>query len=158
MCIRDSHHAHEGLERGGRMALDELIDIGKRSRHPPRQRFVPHGRLQRVDPDGLVGRPMETFHLPRQHRGIAPVQTVGQDHDDRSPGHAGHPETVIETADALSEPGSPRPVQYPLNGLAQGGIGVPGRELTSEPGEPGPDGEGFDPGDVYKRQVPRRQP
>ena len=88
------------------MTLDELIDMGKRRRHPPGQRFIPGRRLQRVDPNRLMGRPMETSHLSGQKCGVAPVQPIGEDHHNGASGHAGHAKTIIEGADSLSEPGS----------------------------------------------------
>ena len=106
------------------MTLDELIDMGKRSRHPTGKRFVPERRLQRVDPNRLMGRPMETSHLSRQECRVASVQTVGQNHHDGTSGHTGHAKTIIERPDSLSEPGSTRPVRHPLGCLAQGGIRI----------------------------------
>ena len=77
-----------GRERGQRMALDEVVDVGERGGHAPGQRLVARRRLERVDPDHAVGDPAQAGHLLGQQLGIAPVPAVGQDDDHRPAGQA----------------------------------------------------------------------
>ena len=76
------------LERGERVALDELVNVRQGRGHSLGQRRVAGTRLERVDPHDPVGDPVEAGHLLGEHLGLAAVPAVGEDHDDRAAGHA----------------------------------------------------------------------
>ena len=79
-----------------RCALQESVHIGAAPPPSPGQGRVTGGRLQRVDPDDLVGHPVQAGHLGGQHVRVAPVPAVGEDHDLGPTGHAGDPKAVVE--------------------------------------------------------------
>ena len=104
--------ASEALQSVDRMALDEVVHVGKCRCHAPRQWRVSRGDLERIDPHESVADPLESSHLLGEKVGLTSIPSVAQDDDGGAPSHAPHSPEIVELAQAFAEPCAAAPILH----------------------------------------------
>ena len=112
---------------GEGVALDELVNVGQGGRHPLGQGRVAGDAFNGLTHTTRWATRRQSGHLLGQHLGIAAVPPVGEDHDDRAPGHA--PDAPASLNSRSPSPSRVPPDQSAHGGraAAEGGVGVVGR-------------------------------
>ena len=83
------------------MAAREVVDVGEGRLHAAGERLVGRVLLERVEPDDAVGEAVETGHLLAEELGVADLEAVGAEDDDRASREPGVAVLAIVEADEL---------------------------------------------------------
>lgn len=139
--ISSSDRFGKRSDRAKAVALEKLVDVGEGGSHALRRWFVAGAGFERIDPDELVRKSVETFHRRRHGFWITSVPSVGEHHDDCPSGHTSDAPLAHEAVDRIAESGPARPV---LDHPGCGGdshLGVSRRQLAGDAGEAGAERE-----------------
>ncbi len=100
-------HLTERLEA---VAAHERVDP-RQSRHQAARPRFEAGRADAwVDPHDAIGQPAQTPHLAPDQRRVAPLPSVGQDHNHRAARHPALAVAVVERLQRVADPRAARPV------------------------------------------------
>ena len=126
-------------------ALTTASQYGHAAAMPPTSGRYRGDWVRGIRPHDPVRDPGQPRHLRAEQLRIAGLPAVGDDQDDRAPGHAAAAVAVVELLDRGADPGSAGPVGRRLARLGQHRVRAGRGQRRRQPGQPGGEAEHLGP-------------